>query len=77
MYRNAQPTGEVHLRGALYFLFMLQYLLWSSTFANAVIAGLNTADEGGNIANLLFSLALVFSGVLATPQSLPGFWIFM
>jgi ATP-binding cassette subfamily G (WHITE) protein 2 (PDR) len=33
--------------------------------------------EGANIANLLFSLTLTFSGVLATKEALPGFWIFM
>ena len=77
MYHNAQPTGEVHLRGALYFLFVLQWLLWASTFASMVIAGIGSAEGGGAIANLLFSLSLVFCGVLATPDALPGFWIFL
>lgn len=35
------------------------------------------AESGGNVANLAFSLCLVFCGVLATPEQLPGFWIFM
>jgi len=42
-----------------------------------VIAGIPDAETGGNIANLMFTLCLIFCGVLATPQSLPGFWIFM
>lgn len=42
-----------------------------------VIAGIPNAETGGNIANLMFSLCLVFCGVLATPSTLPGFWIFM
>jgi ATP-binding cassette subfamily G (WHITE) protein 2 (PDR) len=42
-----------------------------------VIAGVEQAEAGGNIANLCFSLCLVFCGVLATPEQLPGFWIFM
>ncbi|PNS14521.1 Brefeldin A resistance protein [Sphaceloma murrayae] len=77
LYRNAIPTDEVHVRGALYFLFMLQFLLWTSTFTSMIIAGLENPIQGGNIANLMFSLALVFCGVLAPPQSLPGFWIFL
>lgn len=35
------------------------------------------AAEGANIAHLLFSLSLTFSGVLVTKEALPGFWIFM
>jgi ATP-binding cassette subfamily G (WHITE) protein 2 (PDR) len=42
-----------------------------------VIAGIADAESGGNIANLMFSLCLIFCGVLAPPTSLPGFWIFM
>jgi ABC-type multidrug transport system permease subunit len=52
-------------------------MLWGSTFTTMIIAGMPTAEEGANIANLLFSLALVFCGVLASPESLPGFWIFV
>lgn len=77
LYQNAQHTDQVHLRGALYFLFLLQFMLWGSTFTTMIIAGMPTAEEGANIANLLFSLALVFCGVLASPESLPGFWIFV
>jgi ABC-type multidrug transport system permease subunit len=42
-----------------------------------IIAGIETAETGGNIGQLLFSFSLIFCGVLATPQALPGFWIFM
>jgi ABC-type multidrug transport system permease subunit len=77
LYRNAEPTNEVHLRGFLMFLFIWQFLLFSSTFANMAIAGIETAETGGNMANLAFSLCLVFCGVLASPTALPGFWIFM
>lgn len=77
LYRNAEPTNAVHERGALMFLLIWQFLLFTSTFANMVIAGVDTAETGGNIANLAFSLTLIFCGVLASPTSLPGFWIFM
>jgi ABC-type multidrug transport system permease subunit len=42
-----------------------------------IIAGIADAETGGNIANLLFSLTLIFCGVLQTAKALPGFWIFM
>lgn len=77
LYRNAEPTGAVHERGALTFLLIWTFLLFTSTFSHMVIAGIELAETGGNIANLLFSLTLVFCGVLATPDKMPGFWIFM
>ncbi|KAK1248495.1 hypothetical protein MKX08_006715 [Trichoderma sp. CBMAI-0020] len=77
LYRNAEPTGEVHERGALMFLFILSFLIFSGTFSTFIIAGFETAEAGANIANLMFMLCLIFCGVLATSSSLPRFWIFM
>ncbi|KAI9742589.1 MAG: hypothetical protein M1818_003730 [Claussenomyces sp. TS43310] len=77
LYRNAEPTDAVHERGALMFLLILSFLLFTSTFTNMIIAGIEQAETGGTLANLMFSLTLIFCGVLATPTALPGFWIFM
>jgi ABC-type multidrug transport system permease subunit/ABC-type multidrug transport system ATPase subunit len=77
LYRNAEPTDAVNLRGGQMFLLVWTFLLFTSTFAHMVIAGVEQAEGGGNIANLCFSLCLVFCGVLAGPSTLPGFWIFM
>ncbi|UKZ87088.1 ZEB2-regulated ABC transporter 1 [Trichoderma asperellum] len=77
LYRNAEPTGEVSERGALMFLFILSFLIFSGTFSTFIIAGFETAEAGANIANLMFTLCLIFCGVLATSSSLPRFWIFM
>ncbi|KAJ5899214.1 hypothetical protein N7495_003958 [Penicillium taxi] len=77
LYRNAEPTDSVHERGALMFLFLLTFLWFTSTFTHMVIAGVDLAETGGNIANLVFALLLLFCGVVATPKALPGFWIFM
>lgn len=76
-YQNAEPTNTVHERGALFFLLVWSFLIFTSTFAHMVIAAVETAETGGNIANLMFSLVLIFCGVLATRISLPGFWQFM
>lgn len=62
LYRNAEPTNAVHLRGAQVFLFFEMFLLFSSTFAIAVVAGIPTAETAGNIANLMFTMTLVFRG---------------
>ncbi|OQU96073.1 hypothetical protein CLAIMM_02209 [Cladophialophora immunda] len=77
LYRNAQPTNAVEERGALMWLLILAFMMFTSTFAHMVIASIETAETGGHIANLMFSLCLTFCGVLATPKALPGFWIFM
>ncbi|EFZ02795.1 ABC transporter [Metarhizium robertsii] len=77
LYRNAIPTDAVAERGALMFLFLLMFMLFTGTFSTFIVAGFETAEAGGNLANLLFTLCLIFCGVLATPETLPRFWIFM
>jgi ABC-type multidrug transport system permease subunit len=77
LVKNATPTNAVTERGGLMFLLIWQFLLFTSTFTNMVIAAIETAESGGNIANLMFSLTLIFCGVLASPDVFPGFWIFM
>lgn len=77
LYRNAEPTNAVTERGGLMFLLVWEFLLFTSTFTSMVIAAIDTAETGGNIANLMFSLTLIFCGVLAGPSVFPHFWIFM
>ncbi|KAF3390297.1 Multidrug resistance protein CDR1 [Penicillium rolfsii] len=77
LYRNAEPTDTVHERGALMWLFLVTFLWFTSTFSHMVIAGVENAETGGNIANLIFALLLLFCGVVSTPKAMPGFWIFM
>jgi len=77
LYRNAEPTDSVTYRGFQLFLFVWMFLLFTSTFTHMVIAGIESAETGGNVANLMFSLCLIFCGVLAQPSQFPRFWIFM
>ena len=77
LYNNAIPTDTVTERGAQTFLLILAFLYFSSTFAHMIIAGIETAETAGNIASLLFSLCLLFCGVLVGPNAMPRFWIFM
>lgn len=62
LYRNTASTGTLHQRGGMMFLFIWNFLLFTSTFTHMVIAGIDLAETGGNIASLLFSLCLVFCG---------------
>lgn len=76
LYRNAPPGAEAE-RGGTMFLLILIFLMFTSTFSSMIIAGIEQPETGSNIAQLMFSLCLVFNGVLASPTQLGKFWIFM
>jgi ATP-binding cassette subfamily G (WHITE) protein 2 (PDR) len=61
-YRNAIPTDSVHERGALMWLYVMLFMIFTATFAVMAVAGQETAEGAGNIANLAFSLTLIFCG---------------
>ncbi|KAI1333509.1 ABC-2 type transporter-domain-containing protein [Xylariaceae sp. FL0016] len=77
LYRNTFLDGETAQRGALMFLLFFTFMMFAATFGSMVIAAFDTADAGANVANVLFTLCLVFCGVLANPDAIPRFWIFM
>ena len=76
-YKNANAAGQGVERGGLMWLLFWQFLLFISTFAHMCISFSDTADEGGNFALFLFTLVFFFCGVLATPNAMPRFWIFL
>lgn len=61
-YRNAALTNAVVNRGATMWLFLEAFMLFTSTFAFMAVAGMDSAENAGNIANLIFSLCLIFCG---------------
>jgi ATP-binding cassette, subfamily G (WHITE), member 2, PDR len=77
LHKNAEASGQTVERGALMWLLFWQFLIFTCTFAHACIAITDTAEGGGNLANMLFMMCLLFCGVLANPSTLPRFWIFM
>ncbi|CAK7240022.1 MAG: hypothetical protein STHCBS139747_001457 [Sporothrix thermara] len=64
-------------RQGLVLLFLVELMLYASSFATMCIAALPDAQTAGGIVTLLVMTSLIFSGVLQTPVALPGFWIFM
>ncbi|KAH7142220.1 ABC-2 type transporter-domain-containing protein [Dactylonectria macrodidyma] len=77
LYNNAEWTNSVHSRGFTMFLHLWIFFMYTSTFAHMMIAGLPTADIAGGVSNLLLIMMFTFCGVLAGPDAMPGFWIFM
>jgi ATP-binding cassette subfamily G (WHITE) protein 2 (PDR) len=72
-YKNA--GDDVHSRGFLMFLLVWTFLLFTSTFTHFIISFCDTAENGGNIANLMFSLCLIFCGILASKEAMPGMFL--
>ncbi|KAL8874372.1 MAG: hypothetical protein Q9174_000271 [Haloplaca sp. 1 TL-2023] len=72
-----QHVEPLHERSGLMFLLIWTFMLFTSTFTDMVVAGMDSSETAGNVGQLLFSLTLIFCGVLASPDTLPGFWIFM
>lgn len=75
--KNAEFAGQTAERGGLMWLLIWQFLIFTCTFAHAAIAITDTAEAGGNLANVVFMMSLFFCGVLAAPDKMPGFWIWM
>jgi ATP-binding cassette, subfamily G (WHITE), member 2, PDR len=71
---GADQTGE---QKGLMLLFIIQFFVFASTFADLVISAMPNAQMAGTIATFAFSLTLSFNGVMQPPNALPGFWIFM
>ena len=60
MFRNASShTSE---RGALIFLLIWSFCLFTSTFSHMMVAGMEQAGTAVNLAQLLYMLSLIFCG---------------
>lgn len=64
-------------RSGVTYFFVLLFYIFASSLGFLTIAGMGDADAATNMAILLYSMCLLFCGVLATREALPGFWIFM
>lgn len=77
LYRNAFATDSVNERGALVWLFLSFFFVFAGTLGQLCMAFNEIADNAANLAVMLFTMCLNFCGVLAGPDYMPGFWIFM
>ncbi|KAF2759425.1 putative ABC multidrug transporter [Pseudovirgaria hyperparasitica] len=72
-----EDAAEQHERAGIVMLFVWVFYLFTSTFAILVIAAVEHAEMGVNLAQLFFYLILIFCGVLVPFGDLPSFWKFM
>lgn len=77
LYRNAEWTDQVHSRAITTLLIVWVFFLFTSTFAHMLIAGLPNPDIAGGILTLIFIILFALCGVLAGPNDLPGFWVWV
>lgn len=77
LYRNAEPTNEVHIRSFHTLLIIIATFLFASSLAHMLIAGSPNEEIAGAFATLLGIMLYAFCGILSGPDDLPGFWIFM
>ncbi|KAL4863346.1 hypothetical protein BDV12DRAFT_206638 [Aspergillus spectabilis] len=77
LYQNAQYTDTVHSRSTLSMLAIWATFLFASSFAHMLIAGIDSDQLASALSNIFFIMMYAFCGILAGPDSLPRFWIFM
>ncbi|MCJ1432403.1 hypothetical protein MMC27_001759 [Xylographa pallens] len=78
MYRHTLVSGPDAVgRGALVLGLLWCYTLFCSTFSQMLATIMPDAATGVNVASLLYSLALIFCGILVPYASIPPFWRFM
>jgi ABC-type multidrug transport system permease subunit len=77
LYRNAEATDAVNIRGFHALLIVVAVFIFASTLAHLLIAGSPNEEIAGAIATLVTIMLYAFCGILAGPSDLPGFWIFM
>lgn len=69
--------SDVPVRGLLVFLFMWEFMLFTSTFSHFAIAWIDTSETAGVFATLLWMFCISFCGIGVMPSDLPTFWSFM
>lgn len=63
-YKNAIAAGATHERGALFFMMVWAFYLWTCTFSHMAVAAIDNPEAASNIAMLIFMPCLVFSGIM-------------
>ncbi|CAL9735807.1 pleiotropic ABC efflux transporter of multiple drugs [Monosporozyma servazzii] len=76
-YNNASVAGQLHERGALFWLFSTAFYVYIGSMGILTITWNEVAENAAHFANLMFTMCLSFCGVMVTKEGLPRFWIFM
>jgi ABC-type multidrug transport system permease subunit len=76
-YFSVYGSDQSPQRQALVLLFVVQFFIFASSFAQFVVAALPNPALGSMLAVFMFLLSLLFNGIMQPPSALPHFWKFM
>ncbi|GMM37873.1 ATP-binding cassette multidrug transporter [Saccharomycopsis crataegensis] len=77
LQHNAAFAGDLHGRSVMMWVVVVLFYVYTSTIAQLVISFNELAANAANLASMLFTMCLIFCGVMSPPNVMPGFWIFM
>ncbi|KAM3414607.1 Multidrug resistance protein CDR1 [Cercospora zeina] len=76
-YYPVVGAGQAAERHILVLLLFITFFIYASVFSQMCIAVMPDALTASAVVILLFSMMIIFCGVLQPARLLPGFWIFM
>ncbi|KAJ5388987.1 CDR ABC transporter [Penicillium cataractarum] len=76
-YFSVYGGNQSPQRQGLVLLFVVEFFIFASSFAQFVVASLPSAALGSMLAVFMFLLSLLFNGIMQPPSALPHFWRFM
>ena len=76
-YQNASHAHQLHLRGAMFWLYSMAFFVYIGSMGLFVISFIELEENAANLANLMYTMCLSFCGVMVTKEAMPGFWVFM
>lgn len=77
LFRNAEYTDAVNIRGFHTLLIIVATFIFASTLAHLLVAGSPGEEIAGLFGTLVSIMLYAFCGILSSPNDLPRFWIFM
>lgn len=77
VWRNALYTDALNSRSMLAFLVIWEGFLYATSASYLFIAGMDSDQAAGGVSMLCNIMGFIFCGILASPDTLPRFWIFM
>ncbi|KAJ5952948.1 uncharacterized protein N7479_011361, partial [Penicillium vulpinum] len=77
VWQNALYTDTLNSRSMLAFLVVWEGFLYATSLSYLFIAGMDSDQSAGGLSMLANMIGFLFCGILAGPDTLPRFWIFM
>lgn len=76
-YFSVYSGDESPERQGLVLLFVVQFFVFASSFAQFIAVAMPNAALGSILAVFIFLLCLLFNGIMQPRSALPHFWVFM